>query len=262
MTWVRLDEEFPDHPKVAAAGPLASWLHVCALAYCNRYLTDGFVPVGQVPKLADFSEFPRIKPIDLATRLVLASMWEREPGGFRIHDFEKYQPTKAQIEAERAAKSSAGRKGAESKWGRQTKAPPMAGAITGAMAPPTTDAMAPPMAGVVADGWPVSVSGSVSPSRLSVVHPGGAGSNGGEGKPQVKPTLAGFVNRIVAMLGERHRGEAEALVDRWRGILAEHLIDQAIGMCEQAEKRPRTIAYFEKTLRETAAIHGVEVASA
>lgn len=87
-------------------------------------------------------------------------------------------------------------------------------------------------------------------------------ANGGEGKSQVKPQTdrwAAIVDRIVAMLGERSRPQAEALLDRWRSILAVQLIDQAIGMCEHAEKPPRSIAYFEQTLRQTAALNDVDV---
>lgn len=116
MPWVRLDEQFPDHPKVAIAGPLASWLHVCALAYCNRLLTDGFVPTSQVGKLADYSEidpgegYP-INPIDLANRLVEVGMWEKATGGYLIHDFHDFQPSKAEVLATRRTREAAGKAG-------------------------------------------------------------------------------------------------------------------------------------------------------
>src|SRR5881227_2979134 len=79
MPWVRLADDFPDHPKVVQAGPLAAWLYVCALSYANRYATDGFIPAGQVRRLADIDE-----PLVLAQRLVDAGMWEPVDGGYRI----------------------------------------------------------------------------------------------------------------------------------------------------------------------------------
>lgn len=81
----------------------------------------------------------------------------------------------------------------------------------------------------------------------------------GEGKTQVRTRWEHFMDRIVAVLGERHRGEAAALINRWSNILDIRLIDQAIGMCEHADQRPRSIAYFETTLRQTAAQNGVDV---
>jgi hypothetical protein len=48
MPWVRLDEHFGEHPKVLAAGPLAGWLYVMGLGYCNRNLTDGLIPRAMV----------------------------------------------------------------------------------------------------------------------------------------------------------------------------------------------------------------------
>jgi hypothetical protein len=96
MPWARFDDEFPDHPKVLAAGPLAAWLHVCAICYACRYLTDGFIPHGQVRRLADVED-----PTLLVGRLVSSGLWEVVPGGYRVHDFLEYQPARAGVAHER-----------------------------------------------------------------------------------------------------------------------------------------------------------------
>src|SRR5690606_35902458 len=88
MSWVRIDDHFPDHPKIAmlgSLGPVAGWLHVAALCYCARYLTDGFIPAGQVMRLADFG--PRVRATDLAERLVAVGLWDHRDGGYSIHDY-------------------------------------------------------------------------------------------------------------------------------------------------------------------------------
>ena len=96
MPWVRLADDFPDHPKLIAAGPLAGWLWACGLAYCNRYLTDGFVPAAQVRRLADVDD-----PASLAVKLVDVKLWEPVEGGYRVHDYGKYQPSRADVEHDR-----------------------------------------------------------------------------------------------------------------------------------------------------------------
>lgn len=97
MAWVRIDEGFPEHPKVLDAGPLAAWLHVCAIAYCNRQLTDGYISQSALPRLSDGK---RTKA--LAARLVGVGLWETVDSGWLIHDYLHFQPSKASVETERA----------------------------------------------------------------------------------------------------------------------------------------------------------------
>lgn len=80
-----------------------------------------------------------------------------------------------------------------------------------------------------------------------------------EGETQVNGNGDPLVERIVARLGgsARHRMEAQGLVSTWRGVLDARLIDQAIGLCEQAADKPRSVAYFDQALRNTAAQYGV-----
>jgi hypothetical protein len=117
MVWVQIDDKFPEHPKVLLAGPLAGWLHVCGLCYCNRNLTDGFIPRAAVKTLADFEyihvevgSVPGLFAIDddvtclgLAAHLVVIGIWEEVPGGYKVHDFGDYQQSKAEVLAKREA---------------------------------------------------------------------------------------------------------------------------------------------------------------
>lgn len=121
MSWVKLDDHFDDHPKVISAGPLAMALHVAALCWCNRNLTDGLIPRGQVSRLIDTSEFG-INPHDLAKKLVVAVLWDEDPDGFRIHDYLEFQPSREQVLANRETRSKAGKKGAASKQGAKQNA--------------------------------------------------------------------------------------------------------------------------------------------
>jgi hypothetical protein len=98
MPWVRLDDQFPDHPKIDQAGPLAGWLYVCGLAYCNRQLTDGFIPKATMPRL---STVPA--PAKHAAALVAAGLWDAVEGGWQVHDYLDFQPAREKVLAERAA---------------------------------------------------------------------------------------------------------------------------------------------------------------
>jgi hypothetical protein len=149
---VKLDDEFPDHPKVVLAGPLAGWLHVCGICYCNRHLTDGFIPRAAAHRLANFEHVGLTGTDDalvavgeavdckqLAAVLCDAGIWEEVAGGYRIHDYLDYQPSKADIEEIRRQKQAAGR----------------AGGIAAAKARAGARAMAPVITVAVAESKPV-----------------------------------------------------------------------------------------------------------
>lgn len=113
MAWVKIDDSFADHPKIASAGPLGMALQVAALCYCNRYLTDGFIPRAMAPRLVYFEGFA--EPHDVITRLIEVGIWIEVEGGYRIHDYLEYQPSKADIEATREQRRKAGAKGGKAK---------------------------------------------------------------------------------------------------------------------------------------------------
>lgn len=98
MTWVKLDDNFPSHPKVLEAGDLAAWLYVCGLCYSGNNLTDGFIPDFALPRLTALP-----KPAGLADRLVKVGLWEVVKGGWQVHDYTKKQRTKERVEREREA---------------------------------------------------------------------------------------------------------------------------------------------------------------
>lgn len=98
MVWVRLEDDIGDHPKLAAIDDHAFAIYVCGLAYCNRQLTDGFIPTGIGLTLRHCGG----KTKQAITALVGARLWEVVDGGWRIHDFLDYQPSKETVQKERA----------------------------------------------------------------------------------------------------------------------------------------------------------------
>ena len=94
--WSRVDDNIPHHPKFVKAGALPSWLWVCGNCYCNRYLTDGFIPVEV---LSTLGQIPNVKTH--ADKLVAVGLWESCEGGYRVHDFHDHNPHAATVKAKR-----------------------------------------------------------------------------------------------------------------------------------------------------------------
>ena len=132
MPWVKIDEKFYQHPKVVEVGPLGMAMQVAALCYCNQNLTDGFVPYNAADTLLpwkflgeDTDRGRKLYRISVSCGmhgedatagfvielLLDAGMWEEVDGGYQIHDFKDYQPTKEEVLAERDRKKEAGRLG-------------------------------------------------------------------------------------------------------------------------------------------------------
>ena len=102
MTWVRLDDDFYHHPKVLKAGPLCIAMQVAGLCYCNHYLTDGFIPESSVSNLLNIENARDSEYKTIVSKLVACEMWEPVEGGYQIHDFLDYQPSKEQVLEERS----------------------------------------------------------------------------------------------------------------------------------------------------------------
>lgn len=151
MPWVRIDDHFDEHPKLAAVGPLAWGVWLAGIAYCNRNLTDGFIPRS---KAHSFTTFETVDEENLVWTLGRSSghsgfdidsewviglllgqgLWEIVPGGYRVHDYEDFQPTKAQVLADREQKRAAGKAGGEAAARARAKRSAIASGTAGAKA--------------------------------------------------------------------------------------------------------------------------------
>lgn len=100
MTWFRVDDKFHSHKKRMRAGVAAVGLWTCAGSWCSDHLTDGFVPDYVAATFDPDWEL-------LAQRLVKAGLWEpaERDGdkGWQFHQWLEQQPSKEQVEAQRAA---------------------------------------------------------------------------------------------------------------------------------------------------------------
>lgn len=94
MPWFRIDDTFPHHAKVIAAGNAAIGLWARAGAWSMQQLTDGFIPDHVIASLGTRTE---------ARRLVTVGLWVSEDGGYRFHQWAPRQPSRDQVLAEREA---------------------------------------------------------------------------------------------------------------------------------------------------------------
>ena len=105
---MKLDDTWCESESVLLAGPLAAHLHLCALSWCNRNLTDGRLPRGVLRRLADLDD-PEIE----AKRLVDARMWRETETGWEIVDYLDTQPSREHVLHVRKERAEAGRRGGQ-----------------------------------------------------------------------------------------------------------------------------------------------------
>lgn len=127
MPWVRFDDQFPIHRKAAGLSDAAFRLHVSAIFWCARNLTDGFVSQED---LDDVSARVRT-PARFAAECVKRECWHDaryscespkcaapiDMDGWVIHDYLEYQPSRQQVIADRKAAAKRQAKWRESKKG-------------------------------------------------------------------------------------------------------------------------------------------------
>ncbi len=107
MVWSKIDDKFLDNPKVDAAGPLAEHLLLRAIIHCNCNETDGLVTKTALSKIG----FGLPKIPERVNALLSAGLWTvNEGGGWWIHDFLEYNPSKASLKAKRAKETERQRK--------------------------------------------------------------------------------------------------------------------------------------------------------
>lgn len=93
MAWLKIDDRVRTHPKIAKAGPSAAWLWFCGICYCREHLSDGFIPNEVVSALA--LNLP--SPSKHAAKLVDVRLWEPADGGYQVHNFLDWNPSKAEV---------------------------------------------------------------------------------------------------------------------------------------------------------------------
>lgn len=119
MAWVRIGDEFYQRPEVWRAGAAGLGLHIAALSYASRHLTDGVIPEIILRALVSDEDATAI-----ADRLVAVGLLHRSdhecpecppaPTGHLVaHGYAEWQPSADEQRDLRRKRSEAGRKGGQ-----------------------------------------------------------------------------------------------------------------------------------------------------
>lgn len=112
LRWVRLDTSLPRNSKMLTLlnnrdGYRTAFVYVCSLAYVGEQGTDGFIPREALVLL-------HARKSD-AQRLVEVNLWWEEEGGWRVNDWDEYQPSTKEMK-ERSARARAA---AAARWNKR-----------------------------------------------------------------------------------------------------------------------------------------------
>jgi hypothetical protein len=247
--WSKIYNSLPDHPKIAVVGPLAELLWIHAILYCGRYQTDGFIPAAIMHRLVDWDHdrvwvaealavkpvgVPTLHPIDpdgfskvsdfeLAHRLIDIGLIHEVDGGYRIHDYLRYQRSSATIADAHGRMSDGGRQGGVNS-GLTKKARSLGEGSTKGTAKPQSSLSE-------ADTDSESESSSFSgEDLLGDLQPSLSAENG----LVDKPSLSGFAEFWKAYPKKRHR---PAATKAWKAItpnlgLRERILAGVAAWCE------------------------------
>lgn len=99
MAWVKVDDQFFFKPRARQAGPDGRALFFAGLCYCAANRTDGRIVKPALPLVAGMAEVGQ----DIALLLCDIGLWVEHDLEFEVIDFLKFNPSRAQLEADAAA---------------------------------------------------------------------------------------------------------------------------------------------------------------
>ena len=94
MSFVRLCDNYVDHPKIDKLGDGAFRLWHQGLAFCRRFQTDGMIPYVTARGFKAYSP-KRTRELCAPWAEGATPLWVEQPGfGYRVHDYLEWNPTK------------------------------------------------------------------------------------------------------------------------------------------------------------------------
>ena len=116
LPWVRIDSDIAQNPKVldlvaehGQRGMAAAFMFICSIGYSTAHNTDGSIRKAALASIHGTAALARL--------LVEAGLWEQAEKGWQVSNYAEHQPTVATREAIEKARSEAGRRAANARWG-------------------------------------------------------------------------------------------------------------------------------------------------
>lgn len=92
MTWIKLDDKTPRHPKIAGLTDRAFRAWIASMCYASEFLTDGVLPPAFISTVRE-----RVR-----TELIAAGLWcVGDDASVSIHDYLDHQRDKASVRQQR-----------------------------------------------------------------------------------------------------------------------------------------------------------------
>ena len=120
MPWARFEDDYLGNQKLATLSTAAIALDLAAIIYSARELRDGLLSLTDVETIAVLIHIRAWRRP--AVELVRVNRWEPTEGGYTIHDYLEYQPSRAQILAQREDDRIRKRRGAQTTNARRIPA--------------------------------------------------------------------------------------------------------------------------------------------
>ena len=120
MPWARFEDDYLGNQKLARLSTAAIALDLAAIIYSARELRDGLLSLTDVETIAVLIHIRAWRRP--AVELVRVNRWESTDDGFTIHDYLEYQPSRAQILAQREDDRIRKRRGAQTTNARRIPA--------------------------------------------------------------------------------------------------------------------------------------------
>ncbi len=104
MAWIRLSDDYMDHPKFAGLSDGAFRLWHRGMSYSRKYQTDGLLSLSTVRAFKEYSP-KRVSVLSTPHQDGANALWQTVEGfGFKVHDYLDWNPSKDE-ENERKAES-------------------------------------------------------------------------------------------------------------------------------------------------------------
>lgn len=93
MAWIRLSDDYTDHPKFDNLSDGAFRLWHQGMGFCRRFQTDGHVPSGSLRKLKAFTP-KRMTELLTPWKPGEGPLWHEAGDGIAVHDYLEWNPSK------------------------------------------------------------------------------------------------------------------------------------------------------------------------